>query len=98
MLNKIKFKVNNTTATQALVFLPYVSIAKEMRKIRNNPIKITKEVPDHFRIAEYTRFSRIIEHMQNNIKYYVSVTKVICEVMVWELNLDLDLFSSCYLC
>ena len=52
-LNKMKFKVN-TTATQALVFLPYVRIAKQKTKVRNNPINITKEIPDHFRIAEHT--------------------------------------------
>lgn len=79
-LNKMKFK-ENTTATQALVFLPYVRIAKQKTKVRNNPINITKEIPDHFRIAEYTRFSRIIDCMQNNIKY-VPVTKVISEVIV----------------
>ena len=49
----MKFKVN-TTATQALVFLPYVRIAKQKTKVRNNPINITKEIPDHFRIAEHT--------------------------------------------
>ena len=82
--------------TSALVFLPYVSIAKQMRKVRNNLINVAKEVPDHFRITEYTRFSQI-EHMKNNIKYHVPVTNILCEVVVWELNLDLDLFSSCCL-
>ena len=72
-LNKMKFKVN-TTATQALVFLPYVRIAKQKTKVQNNPINITKEIPDHFRIAEYTGFIWIIDYMQGNIKY-VPVTK-----------------------
>ena len=58
-LNKMKLKVN-TTAIQALVFLQYVGIAKQMRKVQNNPINITKQFPYHFRIAECTRFSRII--------------------------------------
>lgn len=72
-LNKMKFKVN-TTATQALVFLPYVRIAKQKTKVRNNPINITKEIPDHFRIAEHTGLIWIIDYMQSNIKY-VAVTK-----------------------
>ena len=72
-LNKMKFKVN-TTATQALVFLPYVRIAKQKTKVRNNPINITKEIPDHFRIPEYTGLIWIIDYMQSNIKY-VAVTK-----------------------
>ena len=72
-LNKMKFKVN-TTATQALVFLPYVRIAKQKTKVQNNPINISKEIPDHFRIAEYTSFIWIIDYMQGNIKY-VPVTK-----------------------
>ena len=72
-LNKMKFK-ENTTATQALVFLPYVRIAKPKTKVRNNPINITKEIPDHFRIAEYTGLIWIIDYMQSNIKY-VAVTK-----------------------
>ena len=66
-LNKMKFKVN-TTATQPLVTLPYVPVAKQKRKVPNNPINITKKIPDHFRVAEHTCFSRIIEHKQNNIK------------------------------
>ena len=66
-LNKMKFKVN-TTATQRLIILPCVRVAKQKRKVPNNPINITREIPDHFRVAKYIRFSRIIEYKQNNIK------------------------------
>ena len=66
-LNKMKFKVN-TTATQSLVILPCVRVAKQKRKVPNNPINITREIPDHFRVAKYTCFSQIIEYKQNNIK------------------------------
>ena len=66
-LNKMKFKVN-TAVTQSLVISPYARVAKQKRKVPNNPINITKEIPDHFSVAEYTRFSRITEYKQNNIK------------------------------